>query len=97
MAARNDRTTEQVRLELEAERERLALAVDTLRAGVKDATDVRAKVRDNLPVVAAGALAAGFLLAGGIGAMVRLLFSRDEDKAREIRVGRYSIIDRDAE
>lgn len=98
MAARNDRTPAQVRLELEAERERLAQAVDTLRAGVKDATDVRAKVRDNLPIVAAGALGAGFLLAGGIGATVRLLFRRkDEDEGREIRVGRYSIIDREAD
>jgi hypothetical protein len=97
MAARNDRTPEQVRLELEAERERLAQAVNTLRAGVKDATDVKAKVRDNLPVVAAGALGAGFLLAGGIGATLRLLFGSREDEAREIRVGRYSIIDRDAD
>jgi len=98
MAARNDRTPEQVRLELEAERERLAQAVDTLRAGVKDATDVRAKVRDNLPIVAAGALGAGFLLAGGIGATLRLLFRReDEDEGREIRVGRFSIVDREAD
>jgi hypothetical protein len=98
MAARNSRTPEQVRLELEAERERLAQAVDTLRAGVKDATDVRAKVRDNLPIVAAGALGAGFLLAGGIGATLRLLFPREEEvEGREIRVGRYSIIDREAD
>jgi 4-hydroxy-3-methylbut-2-en-1-yl diphosphate synthase IspG/GcpE len=94
MAARNDRTPEEVRRELEAERERLAQAVNTLRAGVKDATDVRARIRDNLPVAVGGALAAGFLLAGGIGATIRLLFSR-EDEGREIRVGRFSIIDRE--
>jgi hypothetical protein len=98
MAARNDRTPEQVRLELEAERERLAEAVDTLRAGVKDATDVRAKVRDNLPIVAAAALGAGFFLAGGIGATLRLLFPReDEHQGREIRIGRFSIVDREAD
>jgi hypothetical protein len=98
MAARNDRTPEQIRLELEAERERLAQAVDTLRAGVKDVTNVRAKVRDNLPIVAAGALGAGFLLAGGIGATLRLLFRReDEYEGREIRVGRFSIVDREAD
>jgi hypothetical protein len=98
MAAGNNRTPEQVRIELEAERERLAQAVDTLRAGVKDATDVRAKVRDNLPIVAAGALGAGFLLAGGIGATLRLLFRReDEYEGREIRVGRFSIVDREAD
>jgi hypothetical protein len=97
MAARSDRTPEEVRLELEAERERLAQAVNTLRAGVKDATDVRARIRDNLPIAAAGALGVGFIVAGGIGATVRLLFARkEENEVREIRVGRFSIIDREA-
>jgi len=50
MAARNSRSTEEVRRELESERERLAQAVDTLRAEVKDATDVGGKLRRNLPV-----------------------------------------------
>jgi hypothetical protein len=95
MAARNSRSLEQVRLELEAEREGLAQAVDTLRAGVKEATDVSTKIRENLPVAAGAALAAGFLLAGGIGATMRLFARRSREGDEVMRVGRYVIVDRD--
>jgi hypothetical protein len=91
MAAGNSRTTEEVRRELESERERLAQAVDSLRAEV----NVGAKLRGNLPVVAAGALAAGFFLAGGIGATMRLLFRRGREGKEKARVGRFSFVDRD--
>ena len=95
MAAGNGRTTEEVRRELESERERLAQAVDSLRSEVKDATNVSAKLRGNLPVVAAGALGAGFLLAGGIGATMRLLFRRGREGKEKARFGRFSFVDRD--
>jgi hypothetical protein len=95
MAAGNSRTTEEVRRELETERERLAQAVDSLRAEVKDATDVGAKLRGNLPVVAAGALGAGFFLAGGIGATMRLVFRRGREGKEKARLGRFSFVDRD--
>jgi hypothetical protein len=95
MAARNSRSLEQVRLELEAEREGLAQAVDTLRAGVKEATDVSTKIRENLPVASGAALAAGFLLAGGIGATMRLFARRSREGDEVMRVGRYVIVDRD--
>jgi hypothetical protein len=95
MAAGNSRTTEQVRRELESERERLAQAVDSLRAEVKDATNIGAKLRGNLPVVAAGALGAGFFLAGGIGATMRLLFRRGREGKEKARFGRFSFVDRD--
>ena len=95
MAAGNNRTTEDVRLELESERERLAQAVDSLRSEVKEATDVRAKLRGNLPVVAAAALGAGFFLAGGVGATTRLLFRRGREGKEKARVGRFSFVDRD--
>jgi len=94
MAARNSRSTEEVRRELESERERLAHAVDTLRAEVKDATDVGGKLRRNLPVYAAGALGAGFFLAGGIGATTRLLFRRGREGKEKGRIGRFSFVDR---
>jgi ornithine cyclodeaminase/alanine dehydrogenase-like protein (mu-crystallin family) len=94
-AAHNDRSTEEVRRELESERERLAQAVDSLRAEVKDATNVSAKLRGNLPVVAAGALGAGFLLAGGIGATMRLVFRRGREGKEKARFGRFSFVDRD--
>ena len=95
MAGGNNRTTEDVRLELESERERLAQAVDSLRSEVKEATDVRAKLRGNLPVVAAAALGAGFFLAGGVGATTRLLFRRGREGKEKARVGRFSFVDRD--
>ena len=75
----NRRTLETVRREIEAEREQLATAVEELREGLGEATDVAGKLRANLPVVAAGALGAGFFLAGGIGATMRF-FAR---KGRE--------------
>jgi hypothetical protein len=95
MAAGNSRTTDQVRRELESERERLAQAVDSLRAEVKDATDLSAKVRGNLPVVAAGALGAGFFLAGGIGATMRLVFRRGREGQEKARFGPFSFVRRD--
>jgi hypothetical protein len=95
MAAGNSRTTEEVRRELESERERLAQAVDSLRAEVKDATDVNAKLRGNLPIFAAAALGAGFFLAGGVGATMRLLFRRGREGKEKARLGRFSFVDRD--
>jgi hypothetical protein len=95
MAAHNSRTTAEVRRELESERERLAQAVDSFRAEVKDATNVGAKLRGNLPVVAGGALAAGFFLAGGVGATMRLLFRRGREGKEKARFGRFSFVDRD--
>lgn len=69
----NGRTPETIRREIEAEREQLAHAVEDLREGLGAATDVAGKLRGKLPVVAAGALGAGFFLAGGIGASMRFL------------------------
>jgi hypothetical protein len=95
MATTNNRTQEQVRQELEAEREQLATAVDSLRAEVKDATNVGAKLRGNLPVVTAGAIGAGFVLAGGIGATMRLLFRKGREGKEKARFGRFSFVDRE--
>ena len=69
----NHRTPDEVRHEIETEREQLAGAVDHLRDEIREATDVSAKVRARLPVITAGALAAGFVIAGGIGATMRLI------------------------
>ena len=80
MAARNSRTPEQVRREIEVEREALAEAVDELRAGIGDATNVTGKLRERLPVVAAGALGAGFVLAGGVGATMRFFARRGRER-----------------
>ena len=70
-------------------------AVDSLRAKIDEATDVRAKLRAKLPIVAAGALGAGFVLAGGIGATVRLFMSGSRESRTKTRFGRFSVGDRD--
>jgi hypothetical protein len=95
MATDNSRSSEVVRHELEAERERLATAVDSLRAEVKDATDIGSKLRANLPVMAVGAAGVGFFLAGGIGATMRLLARRGREGKEKARFGRFSFVDRD--
>jgi hypothetical protein len=93
--AGNSRTQEQVRHEIEAERNQLASAVDVLRSEIGEATDIGAKVRSKLPAVAAGALGAGFLVAGGIGATMRLLARRGREGKEKARFGRFSFVDRD--
>ena len=92
--ANRSRSTEDVRHDIEAERERLAAAVAELREEMGEATDVTAKLRAKLPVVAVGALGTGFMLAGGIGATMRLLFRRGREGTEKARVGRFTIVDR---
>jgi|SRR5919204_4188759 hypothetical protein len=90
-----NRTTEDVRRDLETEREQLASAAESLRDSLGEATDIGGKMRANLPVVAAGALAAGFVLAGGVGATMRLIFRRGREGEEKARVGRFRLVDRD--
>jgi hypothetical protein len=92
--ARNSRAAEDVRRDIATEREQLADAVDDLRAGLGDAADVAGKLRERLPVVAAGALGAGFFLAGGLGATMRFIFRRGREGQEHARVGPFSFIER---
>ena len=87
----NGRTAEQLRQEIGAEREELAHAVEELRTEMGEAADVTAKLRGKLPVVAVGALGAGFVLAGGIGATMRLVFRRGREGTERARLGRFTI------
>ena len=95
MAARNGRTAAQVRLDIETERDQLADAVEDLRGGLAEATDIKGKLRSNLPAVAAGALGAGFFLAGDVGATMRLLARRGREGATKAKLGPFSLVDRD--
>jgi hypothetical protein len=88
-------TSEQLRRDIAAEREQLADAVDHLRTEIGEATDVTGKLRAKLPVVAAGALGAGFFVAGGIGATMRLLARRSREGSEKARFGRFRLVDRD--
>jgi len=85
--ADGQRQPEVVRRDIEFERQRLAEAVDSLR----DA----AKIRVNPAVLAGAALGAGFVLAGGIGATVRLIFRRGRESDAKASVGRFKLVDRD--
>lgn len=85
------RTPEQVRRDIEAERDRLASAVDDLRAGM----DVNAKLKGKVPLAAAAALGAGFVVSGGIGATMRLLMRRGREGKTKARFGPFSLVDRD--
>jgi hypothetical protein len=76
----NGRTPETVRREIEAERRELAAAVEQLREGLGEVADVSGKLRSRLPVVAAGALGAGFFLAGGIGSTMRFLARKGRER-----------------
>jgi hypothetical protein len=88
--ADNSRTPEQVRLEIATERAELASAVEELRRGQGLSGAARAK----LPVLAVGAAGAGFVLAGGIGATMRLVVRKGREGKERARVGPYSIVDR---
>ncbi len=94
MATVNGRTPEQVRHEIEAEREQLAEAVESLRAGLGQATDIGGQLRARLPIIAAGALGAGFVLAGGIGATMRFLARKSREGEERARVGRFRLVHR---
>jgi hypothetical protein len=93
--ATDGRTPEVVRNEISRERDDLAEAVEQLREGLGEVTNVAAKLRARLPVVAAGALAGGFVLAGGIGATMRLLARRGREGSERARVGRFAVVERD--
>jgi hypothetical protein len=76
----NGRTPDTVRREIEAEREQLAHAVEDLREGLGEVTNVTARLREKLPLIAAGALGAGFFVAGGIGATMRFLARKGRER-----------------
>jgi len=77
--AADHRSTKDVRRDIAAERE---------------ATDVAARLRAKLPLVAAGALGAGFVVAGGVGATMRFVARRGRDGRERARVGRFAVVDK---
>jgi hypothetical protein len=92
--ASNDRTTAEIRREIESERNALATSVDSLRSEIGEATNISAKLRAKLPAVAGGALAAGFVLGGGIGASVRFVFRKGREGETKAKAGRFRLVDR---
>lgn len=90
VGAQATETPEQVRAQIAAEREQLVAAVDEVRA----AADPTAVLRSKLPLLAAGAFATAFVLGGGIGATMRLVFRRGREGREQARVGRFALIRR---
>ena len=95
MAGSNSRSVADVRRDIENERDQLAGAAESLRESISEATDVRGKLRANLPAAAIGALGLGFALAGGIGATARLIFRREREGETKTQVGRFRLVNRD--
>jgi hypothetical protein len=85
-----ERTADVVRTEIVAEREQLASAVDELRG----AADLTSKLQTKLPVLAVGGAVTGFVLAGGIGATMRLIARRGREGHEKVRAGRFTLVDR---
>jgi len=90
--ASNGNSPESVRRQIEGEREQLADAMRALRSELHEAADVASKLPP-LPVLALGALAGGFVLSGGIGASVRLLFRRGREGRERAALGRFKLVD----
>jgi hypothetical protein len=95
MATADGRSTQQVRRDIETERDRLATAVDGLRAEIGEATNINAKLKGKLPIAAAAAAGAGFLFAGGIGATMRLRMRRSREGQTKARLGPFALVNRD--
>ncbi len=70
------RTPEEIRASVRANRADLGLAVERLRDEVTEATDWRKRLVESHREVVAGAAGLGFVLGGGIGGLVDLVFRR---------------------
>jgi hypothetical protein len=92
--ATEDRSTAELRSRIERERGALASSVDSLRSEISEATNISAKLRGKLPAAAGGALAAGFVLGGGIGATVRFIFRKGREGETKAKAGRFRLVDR---
>ena len=90
MGEAENRSTEDVRRDIASERDQLADAVEDLRAGIGAAANIRGK----LPLIAASALGAGFVLAGGVGATMRFAARRGREGRERLKLGRFSLVDR---
>jgi C4-dicarboxylate-specific signal transduction histidine kinase len=70
------RTPEEIRRSIEANRAELAVSLQKLRGEVAEVTDWRKQLREHQQEVLIGAAVAGFVLGGGIAAIGGLLRRR---------------------
>lgn len=71
-----NRTPDEIRASIEQSRQELGMSLVLLRDEVSQLTDWRAQVRRNEKNLQVAAAAAGFVLAGGIGGTLNVLFGR---------------------
>jgi hypothetical protein len=76
------RTDDELRAEVVHEREALASAVEGLRHELDEAKDIKRYVRARLPLVLGTAGALGFVRAGGLGTLARLLIPSRRGRRR---------------
>jgi hypothetical protein len=86
----------EVRAALREERQRLVESLDELRGEIDEVTDVRAQLEERivpvLPVALLAAFAVGFVLAGGIGATVRLVLRVSREGRVKARAGPLALV-----
>ncbi|MDP9401353.1 MAG: DUF3618 domain-containing protein [Actinomycetota bacterium] len=75
MSARQ-RSPEEIRASIEANRQELGAAIERLQGEVREVTNWRARFAERQQQVLAGAAGAGFLLGGGIAAFTGLFRAR---------------------
>jgi hypothetical protein len=73
------RTAEEIRRSIEANRAELGLAVERLRSEVDEVKDWRKQINKRRQQVLIGVAVAGFVLGGGIGAIVDLITGGSSD------------------
>ena len=76
MSGTTQRSTEEIRRDIEQHRRELGEAVNRLRGEVQRATDWRAQIVRNQQKVLIGAAVAGFVIGGGIAVIPRLFRRR---------------------
>jgi hypothetical protein len=89
------RTSDQIRRDIDAQREQLASALGELRGSVGEAADIGGKLKSKLPLVAGAAASVGFVAAGGIGATARYFSRRGREGNERLRIGKLSLLKRD--
>lgn len=70
------RSPEQIRADIEANRKELGVAVEQLRDSVVEVTNWRKQIREHQREVLIGAAVAGFVIGGGIAGVVGLFRRR---------------------
>jgi hypothetical protein len=76
------RTPEEIRASIEQNRKELGTSLVLLRDEVGQLTDWRTQVKRNEKNLQMAAVAAGFLVAGGIGGTLNVLFGRKKKRSK---------------